>query len=162
MMMNSQATAVVTAAKKHLGYKEGTNNDTIFGTWAGMNHQPWCAMFISYVFNEAGCLDLIKQNAKGFASCIQMDMWAHKNGMTASISEITAGDILLFDFAKAGHAEHTEIALGPVDPHTHLIPTIGGNTADSHAGNQANGDGVYLKFRAPSTVRTVVKPKWSK
>lgn len=161
-MMSSQADTVVAKAKTHLGYKEGTNNDTIFGVWAGMNHQPWCAMFVSYVFNEAGCLDLIKQNAKGFASCIAMDMWAHAHGMAVSISEIAAGDILLFDFAKAGHAEHTEIALGPIDPHTHLIPTIGGNTADSHAGNQANGDGVYLKYRAPSTVRAVVKPKWSK
>ena len=161
-MTNSiQAQAVVAKAKSHLGYKEGTNNDTIFGTWAGMNHQPWCAMFVSYVFNEAGCLDLIKQNAKGFASCIQMNQWAHAKGMAVSLSEIQAGDILLFAFTGT-QPEHTGIALGPIDPHTHLIPTIEGNTADSHAGNQANGDGVYLKYRAQTSVCAVIRPKWSK
>ena len=161
MTMSEQADAVVTAAKLHLGYKEGKNNDTTFGIWAGMNHQPWCAMFVSKVFEEAGCLNLIKQNAKGYASCIQMDMWAHKEGMVVSISEILPGDILLFDFIKSGHSEHTGIALG-YNQYTHLIDTIEGNTGGDNVKNQANGDGVYLKHRAPSTIKTVVRPKWSK
>ena len=27
-----------------LNYTEGSNNDTTFGKWFGLNNQPWCAM----------------------------------------------------------------------------------------------------------------------
>ena len=159
--MSSQADAVITAAKKHLGYKEGTNNDTTFGIWYGLNHQPWCAMFVSFVFNEAGCTSLINQSPKGYAGCESFDAWAKKNKMTVPVAQVQAGDILLFDFLKTGHAEHTGIALG-YNPNTHLIDTIEGNTAGDNTKNQANGDGVYLKHRAATTIKTVVRPKWSK
>ena len=68
----ANAATVVATAKKYAdqGYKEGTNNDTVFGTWSGMNHQPWCAMFVSKCFDEAGLVSLVAASTKkGFASC---------------------------------------------------------------------------------------------
>ena len=52
---------VLANAKRYVDmkYKEGPNNDTIFGEWYGLNHQPWCAMFVSKVFNEAKLSKLI-------------------------------------------------------------------------------------------------------
>ena len=65
---NPNAVKVLAAAKKIVdsNYREGENNDTIMGKWFGLNHQPWCAMYVSYCFNEAGMIDLIKaQGPKG-------------------------------------------------------------------------------------------------
>jgi len=157
--MSIQANAVVETAKAQVGYKEGKNNDTIFGKWYGLNNQPWCAIFVSWCFAKAGVTKLIAQSPKGFAGCEAMEAWAIKNKLTVPVANVQAGDILLFDFTKAGKAEHTEIALG-YNANTHLIDTVGGNTAGDNAGSQANGDGVYLKHRAPSTVRLVIRPKW--
>ena len=69
---NPNAVKVLGVAKKYVdqAYKEGENNDTIFGKWFGLNHQPWCAMFVSYCFNEAGLVNLVAaQGPKGFAAC---------------------------------------------------------------------------------------------
>ena len=68
-------------------------------------------------------------------------------------------DILLFDFYNKGVSEHTGIATDVIDPHTHLVPTIEGNTAPE-GGSQVNGDGVYIKHRAITTIRAVVRPKY--
>ena len=66
------AATVVATARKYVdqGYKEGPNNDTIFGKWYGLNNQPWCAMFVSKCFDEAGIANLVAASSKkGFASC---------------------------------------------------------------------------------------------
>ena len=66
------AAKVVAAAKKYAdeGYSEGPNNDTVFGKRYGMNHQPWCAMFVSGCFDDAGLVHLVAASTKkGFASC---------------------------------------------------------------------------------------------
>ena len=49
-----QRTDIVEVAKSQLGYREGKNNDTKYGTWYGMPNQPWCAMFVSWCARQAG------------------------------------------------------------------------------------------------------------
>ena len=154
------AQTVIDLAKKEVGFKEGPNNQTKYGVWYGLDHQPWCAMFVSYIFSEAKCLPLIAQTPKGYAGCESFENWARLKGMVLPVGMVQPGDILLFDFSHAGKSEHTGIAIG-YDTNTHLINTVEGNTSGDHAGSQANGDGVYLKYRATSTVRAVVRPKWS-
>jgi hypothetical protein len=158
--MSVQVDKVIQIAKAQAGYKEGVNNQTTFGKWYGLDHEPWCAMFVSWCFAQAGVIKLIAQSPKGFAGCQSMEVWAKAKKMTVPVAQVQAGDILLFDFNKAGKAEHTGIALG-YNANTHLIDTIEGNTAGDNLKNQANGDGVYLKHRAPSTVRLVVRPQWA-
>jgi len=154
--MSNQAKAVIDTAKAQVGYKEGKNNDTKYGIWYHLNNQPWCMMFIQWCFAQAGVGSLIMKTA----GCQALEAWAKKNNLTVPTANVQAGDILLFDFSKKGISEHTGIALG-YNANTHLIDTVEGNTAGDNAGSQANGDGVYLKHRAPSTVRLVVRPKWA-
>ena len=67
---NPKAVQVLSKAKAYADakYQEGKNNDTIFGEWYGLNHQPWCAMFVSKCFDEAGLVKLVAASGKkGFA-----------------------------------------------------------------------------------------------
>ena len=156
-----QVEAVLAVAAKEVGTKDGPNNQTKYGAWYGLDHNPWCAMFVSWVFNSANCLPLIAQTPKGYASCSAFEAWAKTKGLVVDKSLIQPGDILLFDFSGKGVAEHTGIAIS-YDKNSHLVSSYEGNTGPDHVGvNQANGDGAYLKHRALSTVRAVVRPKWS-
>ncbi len=63
-------TLVVDIAKSQIGYKEGPNNNTMYGKWFGLNNQPWCAIFVSWCFDQAGLVSKVAaQTKKGFASC---------------------------------------------------------------------------------------------
>ena len=147
-------TTPIDIAKKEVGYKEGANNDTKYGAWYGMNHVPWCMIFVVWCFYQAGLQGKILKTA----GCEAFEAWATKNKLTVPVTQIKANDLLLFDFDRAGKAQHIEIAAGPMDAKTHLVPTIGGNTGPDHVGvNQSNGDGVYSKVRATSVIRTVVR-----
>lgn len=150
------AKKIVEIAKKEVGYKEGKGNDTKYGKWYGLNNQPWCMMFVMWVANQAGEGKKIVKTA----GCEFFEAWAKRNDLIVATNLVQEGDIVLFDFKKEGKSVHVGIALG-YNKNTHLIDTVEGNTAGNSTGSQANGDGVYLKHRAPSTVRYVVRPKWS-
>ena len=61
-------TTVVDVARAEVGYQEGPNNDSKYGKWYGLNNQSWCAMFVSWCFNEVGLLSkVLAQGKKGFA-----------------------------------------------------------------------------------------------
>jgi CHAP domain len=158
--MSASADKVVAIALKEVGYKEKPVNITKYGAWYGMDGQSWCAMFVSWCFNQAGLTSLIAAGPKGYAGCQTFEAWAKAHNLIVPTATVQAGDILLFDFYKSGVAEHTGIATGGFDPHTHLVPTVEGNTAADNAGPQANGDGTYIKHRALSTIRAVVRPKY--
>lgn len=156
--MSIQAERVLGYARKFADekYKEGPNNDTVFGKWIGLNHQPWCMAFVVWCMSAGRVLKLVPKTA----SCEVMEAWAVKNKMTVPVLTVQAGDIVLFDFHNEDKSVHTGFALGPVNPKTHLVPTVEGNTAKDGAGSQSNGDGVYLKKRKIQTIRCVVRPKW--
>jgi hypothetical protein len=159
--MSKQAAGIVARAKKEIGAKEGENNDTKYGIWYGLNHQPWCGMFVSWIFSTEKILPLIAETPHGYASCPSFEAWAKAQRLIVPINKIEAGDILLFDFSGKGIAEHTGIATGSYDLHSHLVPTIEGNTSGDHTGSQPNGDGVYAKVRPLSCIRTVVRPRYA-
>jgi len=61
---------IVEIAKKELNYQESANNNTKYGKWYGLNNNPWCAMFVSWVFDQAGEIkNIAASGKKGFASC---------------------------------------------------------------------------------------------
>jgi len=153
-----QADQVIAIAKSQVGTTEVPVNKTKYGKWFGLDGQPWCAMFVSWCFDQAGVIKLLSQSPKGYAGCESFEAWAKDKGLTVPVAQVQAGDILLFDFNHSGKSEHTGLALG-YNKNTHLIDTVEGNTSNGN-GSQSNGDGVYLKHRAPTTVRLVVRPKW--
>ena len=150
------AKKIVEIAKKEVGFKEGLNNDTKYGKWYKLNNQPWCMMFVQWCADQAGEGKKITRTA----SCQEFEAWAKRNDLIVATNLVQEGDILLFDFDHSGKSEHTGFALG-YNKNTHLIDTVEGNTAGNGTGSQKNGDGVYFKHRAISTVRYVVRPKWS-
>lgn len=59
-----QRVDIVSIAKTQLGYMEGDNNDTKYGTWYGLPNQPWCAMFVSWCARQAQVpLDILRNCA---------------------------------------------------------------------------------------------------
>ena len=99
----SKSQAVVDAAMVYVnaGYQEKPNNDTIFGKWYGLNNQPWCAMFVSKCFDEAGVVKLVAASGKkGFASCDAGLKWFAKNNQLIPVGDAQPGDVVLVFFVK--------------------------------------------------------------
>jgi cell wall-associated NlpC family hydrolase len=160
--VNANAAKVLAAAKKYIDekYTEGPNNDTIFGKRYGMNHQPWCAMFVSGCFDDAGLVSLVAASTKkGFASCDVGYQWFAKNKQTVPVGKAEPGDVVFFNFDKTPtDTEHVGIVVSN-DGKGKLV-TYEGNTSGDTKGSQANGDGAFKKTRAYSLVMGVGRPKW--
>lgn len=117
---------IVSKAKDYIGYKEGRNNDTIFGTWYGLPNQPWCAMFISYCADKVG---ISQEIIKRFAGCTTGFNWFNKKGQ-ATREHITPepGDIIFFIWEKGEPTpDHVGIVEYVKDGKVH---TIEGNRSD--------------------------------
>lgn len=52
---------IIRIAENELGVCEAPlgSNSTKYGAWYGMNNEPWCNIFVSWVFSQADALDLI-------------------------------------------------------------------------------------------------------
>lgn len=141
-----------------VGYTEGANNDTTFGKWYGLNNNPWCAMFVSWVFNEAGRVsEIAASSKKGFASCDAGLKWFAKKGNLVPIGNAQPGDIAFFQFDDDAQPDHVGIVIKNNIKLKRLV-CIEGNTAGDAKGSQSNGDGVYKKKRPYSLVMAVARP----
>ena len=150
---------VVAIASKELGYMEGPNNDTKFGAWYGLNHNPYCAMFVSWCFAQAGLSSLIAaETSKGFSYCPAGMTWFQKHGQVVEKYSGRPGDIVFFDFAGNGVAQHVGII---ENASKEGITTIEANTSADHAtGPQADGIGVFRRHRPYFGVIAIVRPKY--
>ena len=102
------------------GYKEGSNNNTKFGEWFGMNNQPWCAMFVSWALANAGVSGLRSAAVSGLMEQAQsMGVYAAKGSYTPGY-----GDIF---FNKSNGASHTGFVTGVSG---NSFTTIEGNSSD--------------------------------
>jgi cell wall-associated NlpC family hydrolase len=148
---------VVDAAKSQLNYRETGNNNTIFGKWYGLNNNPWCAMFVSWCYDQAGLVSKVAaQNKKGFASCDAGLKWFTKKNKIVPVGKAQAGDLVFFQFDKDAQADHVGICASN-DGKGFLMVYEGNTSADSR-GSQSNGDGVFLKKRSYSLIMGVARP----
>lgn len=160
------ATQIIATARKFANdhYKEGANNDNIFGKHYGINNIPWCAEFVSYCFdiNGAGAL-VAAQSKKGFISCTAGTDWFKKNKRLVNVAKAQPGDIVFMNFHGSKTAtDHVEIVLRN-DAKAKVLYTIGGNTVNPDGtGDQANGDGVYYKTRPYHLITACANPDWAK
>jgi len=154
--MATLAERIIARALSQVGYKEGPNNQSKYGAWYGMDHQSWCAMFVSWVFSCERALGAIAVGSHGYAYCPALLAWAKERHLLKSIRNITPGDILLFCWDDSGVPEHTGVATSSYDPQSHMILTVEGNTGGNVIGSQSNGDGVYKRARPASCVVAVV------
>jgi cell wall-associated NlpC family hydrolase len=149
---------VVDIAKSQLGYKEvGSNNNNMYGKWYGANNQPWCAMFVSWVFDKAGIVSKVAaQTRKGFASCDAGLKWFTKKGKIVPVGKAQPGDIVFFQFDSDAQPDHVGICAS--NDGKKYLTVYEGNTSSGSKGCQSNGDGVYLRKRAYSLVMGVARP----
>jgi CHAP domain len=157
-MTTPNAVLAVAAKFAKEGYKEGKNNDSVFGTWYGLPNNPWCAMFVSYCFVTAGAGKLVGPAKKGFASCTTGLNWLKKNGTVVPVSTARAGDIVFFNW-DGGSVDHVGIVVSNA-PSKKVLKSVEGNTSAGPTGSQSNGEGVYYRSRSYNVVAAVVRPKW--
>ena len=148
--------SVVDIAKSQIGYKEIGDNSTMYGKWYGLDRQPWCAIFVSWCYNQAGLgNNIVAQNKKGFASCDAGLKWFAKRNKLVPVGEAREGDIVFFQFDKDAEPDHVGIVTKNMKK-LKTLRTVEGNTSDK--GSQANGGAVYAKKRPYSLVMAVVRP----
>ena len=149
--------SVVDIAKSQLNYRETGNNDTIYGKWYGLNNQPWCAMFVSWCYDQAGLVSKVAaQTKKGFASCDAGLKWFTKKNKIVPVGQAQAGDLVFFQFDKDAQADHVGICAS--NDGKGFLMVYEGNTSGDSKGSQSNGDGVFLKKRSYSLIMGVARP----
>jgi hypothetical protein len=132
----------IKAAAAELGYSETGDNHTKFGVWYGLDHQPWCGMFVSWAAKEAHVTSIVPKYAYTPAGA---DFFK-KDGQWFDAPKV--GDIVFFDTAGLGRISHTGIVTKVNDDGT--FETIEGNT---NAAGSREGTSVQRKHR------TTVGPK---
>ena len=154
---------VLSIASSQIGYSRWDDpaEGTIYGRWYaeysgnpyfGYSGVPYCAMFTSWVFNQAG------QPVSGFPSahCGQAKNGARQGGLLVNdISSARAGDIIMFDWDHNGNPDHVGIVLCNRGDY---VVTVEGNTSPDSNGSQGNGGGVYQRNRTWKDVDCVIRP----
>lgn len=149
---------IVIIAEQELGNLEVPVNKTKYGKWYGLDGNPWCAMFVSWVYAQAGRVsEVAASGKKGFASCDAGLKWFAKKNKLVPIGDAQAGDIAFFQFDDDAQPDHVGIIIKNNKKLKRLV-CIEGNTSGDGKGSQSNGDGVYKKNRPYSLVMAVARP----
>ncbi|AJC54012.1 hypothetical protein [Streptomyces sp. 769] len=131
--MAKGAKALIAEAKKHVGFREGPNNQNPFSAHYGRDHESWCADFVSYCGWASGNHDVIPN----YSYCPNGVAYYRSKGRFSEYPVI-GGPV----FYGPGGSHHTGICIGYT---ADTITTIEGNTNND---GSAEGNGVYLKSRS--------------
>lgn len=142
------ADRVIQIAEAQVGTIEAPINRTKYGAWYGMDGQPWCAIFLSWIFDQAGCLDAIGGKQHQVVAALD---WAKRSGRV--VAEPRPGDLVVFRFRTGWHIGLVEDATPGLD-----LQTIEGNTSSGAAGSQRDGGGVYRRVRRRSSAHAYIRP----
>lgn len=140
------------AAEGWIGYKESPpgSNATEFGEWYGMNGQPWCAMFLAYVFDHVAAGSPSFKRGERYAYCpyVVDDALAGRNGLSDTNSPIP-GDLVVYDW-DGGLFDHIGLFQ---DGDASAWSAIEGNTSTS---SNSNGGEVMRRSRRSSDAANVL------
>lgn len=142
--------AMIKTSRSQIGYKEGANNDTFFGSELNLNHLPWCHSFISVIAKQAGCGKIIPWTA----STVEGMLWYKAKGLTGRKPVKGALHYVWND--GLGRISHVELVIRVFNDGSFMV--IGGNTSDT---GSRQGDGVYKLKRTTLKLRsTFAYPKY--
>lgn len=134
---------IIEIAKSQIGYKEepANSNKTKYGKWFNLDGVMWCAIFVSWVFNEAR-IPLPQIGFKhGYAGCqTGFAYWVKQKMITITPQP---GDIVLFDWNGDKRYDHTGI-FEKDNGDGFTFTAIEGNTA---IGNNSNGGEVMRRTK---------------
>ena len=140
---------LITLAKTQIGVAEvppGSNSVLYNRVYYGNDtRQPWCVVFIWWLFNELGISQHFCGGTKT-AYCPYVENFARSNGQWVT-SGYKPGDLVLYDWDGDGTADHIGIVIGV---NGSVLNTIEGNCSDS----------VSEMFRSTSSVRGAYRPAY--
>jgi hypothetical protein len=149
---------VLKIAMGEVGYKESPANSNLtkYGEWYGVNGKKWCALFISWVYDQAG-FKWPKQldSPKGF---IWVPVIIYRSKQFPQLYTRTfdplPGDIVVFDWEGDKEPDHVALFVKWIVKGK-TFETIEGNTSK---GNNSNGGQVqYRKDRSMANVLCFVQ-----
>jgi hypothetical protein len=148
------AGALLQVAASQIGYREGSDNDNAFGVWYPMNHEPWCAMFVSWSAAQADVApDVIPKHAYTPSGA----EWFEARGRLHTTPQ--AGDIgyVFYDsLGRIGHVFVVETVSRTAGGAT-VMTTIEGNTNDT---GSSQGNGVYRLVRGDTSHLSYGRPAY--
>ena len=168
--MSRFAKELVKAAKSQIGIHEvgGNNIGPMIKkyqatTWLTPGPWPWCAAFVSWcvknalyykdVWDEFGITNLREMSnfRPKLALAYAFETWGKENGFEIldETHEAKLGDIVTFDFSHIG--------IVIADQTGNYITTIEGNTNVKGQRDSESGDGVYVKRRHKSSIRSLIR-----
>lgn len=142
------AEELLAIARAELGTKESPagSNRVKYAGWYGLQGQPWCMMFVMWVFAYAG----VALPART-ASCGALMRAAQAAGMWVT-SGYRPGDVVIYDFPVGAATDHCGIVETATDA---TVMAIEGNTA---LGNDSDGGEVMRRTRTTRQVVGAVRP----
>lgn len=151
------ANEIIAVARKYIGVAEtGVNNvkfnTAYYGKAVNGSAYPWCAVFVWYVFKEAGASALFCGGEKS-AYCPYIMNYYKNKGQFYKTPKV--GDLVLYNFNGGSTAQHIGIvtAVG-----SSTIKAIEGNTSSS---NQTNGGSVQERTRYLSSCLGFARPSYT-
>ena len=143
---------VLELARGEVGYCESPagSNKTKYGIWFGLNGQPWCMMFLQWLFHQADAAALLPVKT---ASCGTMMRAAQAAGLWVT-GGYRPGDLVIYDFPGGAATDHCGIV---ETAEAETLTAIEGNTAE---GNDANGGMVMRRSRSLRLVAGAVRPRY--
>lgn len=143
---------VLELARGEIGYCEfpAGSNKTKYGIWFGLNGQPWCMMFLQWLFHQADAAALLPVKT---ASCGTMMRAAQAAGLWVT-GGYRPGDLVIYDFPGGAATDHCGIV---ETAEAETLTAIEGNTAE---GNDANGGMVMRRSRSLRLVAGAVRPRY--
>ena len=100
----SERDRMLDTARAEIGYAAGQEDDTKYGLWYGLNHNPWCMMFVSWCAEWAG---VSREVIPKMAYCPYAVAWFRSRGRFTPAGQglPEAGDVIFFsdDGATAEH-----------------------------------------------------------
>lgn len=140
----------VAASQKGVKEDPAGSNKTKYGEWFGFNGAPWCAIFVSWVYAQAGKPLGTIDFSKGFAGVpFGYQFWKKKGKLT---TDPKPGDITLYDWDADLKPDHTGLFVAWVKK-GETFNSWEGNTS---AGNDSNGGQVQFRIRKVKQVLAFV------
>ena len=145
-------------ARAEIGTKEfppGSNNvkynTAYYGREVSGNNFAWCAVFIWWLFEQAGIAGLY-YDGKKTAHVPTLLTWARQEGLT--VAEPEPGDLICFDFNHNQSADHVGLCESWDGTY---VTTIDGNTGTA---SENNGGAVMRRRRHKKYIVAVIRPKY--
>lgn len=142
---------IVEFAKAEVGTIEKPLNRVKYNEWYGNGLEnggkdaAWCATFVSYIYNWAGCPIGKINHEEGFSYVPTLYYQAKAKGWLTL--EPKTADVVIFDWKADNKIDHTGIFVAWVDHTRREFWSVEGNTSPDEKGDQSNGGQVCLKKR---------------